>query len=139
MNFQELIDAYTERLDLYLSEIERVCRLSSEERKLQMPTSPSYLNEVIIPVYKLLAAYMRKKRRTIKIPNPETYRPIKEYYRIKVGLQTVGGFSVPDGEDFSIYFTPLKSALPIGNRVKIENEEQLGEIIYIHLKNNKEM
>ncbi len=79
---------------------------------------------------------MRQRRRTIKIPNPQTYRPIKEYYRIKVGLQTVGGFSAPDGEDYSIYFTPLKNARPIGERVKVENVEQVSTLILTHLKSH---
>lgn len=137
MNFQELIDTYTGRLDTYLSEIDRICQLPGRERKAEMPTSPNYLEEVLIPVYESLAEYLRKKRRKIVIPDPKTYRPIKEYYRIKIGLQTVGGFSVPDGEDFSIYFTPLKSALPIAERLKVDNEEQLGELILNHLKNYK--
>lgn len=140
MNFQELIDAYTERLDSYLSEIDRICQHTDKRNcRPEMPTSPNYLEEVIIPVYELLSEYMRQKRRTIKIPDPKTYRPIKEYYRIKVGLQTVGGFSVPNGEDFLIYFTPLKSARPIGKRVKVENAEQLGELIFNHLRNCKEV
>lgn len=137
MNFQELIDRYTGRLDTYLSEIDRICQLPGRERKAEMPTSPNYLEEVLIPVYESLAEYLRKKRRKIVVPNPKTYRPIKEYYRIKIGLQTVGGFSVPDGEDFSVYFTPLKSALPISERLKVDNEEQLGELILSHLKSYK--
>lgn len=138
-SFQELIDCYTERLDNYMLEIDRICQIPNNKSRPKIPTSPNYLEEVIIPVYKLLTAYMRTKRKTVKIPNPKTYKPIKEYYRIKIGLTTVGGFSVPDGEDFCIYFTPLKSALPIGERVKVENAEQLGELILSYLKNHREL
>lgn len=133
-SFQEIIDNYTKRLEAYFLEIEESCRAKNSKNRPTVQASPSYLEEVIIPIYKLLAEHMRKKRKSIKIPSPLTYKPIKEYYRIKVGLTTVGGFSVPDGDDFSIYFTPLKSALPIGERVKMENTEQLSDLILAYLK-----
>lgn len=139
MNYQKLIDAYTERLDSYISEIERICQLPRDGNRPEFPVSPRYLDEVIIPVYESLSEYLQKNKRKIVIPDPKTYRPIKEYYRVKVGLTTVGGFSVPDGQDFSVYFTPLKSAVPVGERLKVENEEQLGEIILNQLKIHREL
>lgn len=128
MKFQELIDAYTVRLDEYFKDIDNMCRSNKREGKQQPLASPSYLYEVIMPIYDSLAEMMRRNP-TMKVPDPKTYQPIKEFYRIKVGLTTVGGFSVPDGEDFSIYFTPLKHALPNGERVKVEDTEQLCQLI----------
>ncbi|WP_302303584.1 hypothetical protein [Culturomica massiliensis] len=75
-----------------------------------------------------MAEYMPKKVK-IKILDLKTYYPIKNYYRIKVGIIMVGGFSVPDGEDFLIYFTPFKHRIPVGEKTKVENTEQLGQFI----------
>ena len=137
MQFQELIDAYSKRLDDYFAEIDQICHSKKRINDSEYPKSPSYLNEVIMPIYSSLKEIMRRNP-TIKVPNPQTYKPIKDYYRIKVGLTTVGGFSVPDGENFDIYFTPLRYALPVGDKVKVDNPEQLKELILNQLKNLKE-
>lgn len=136
MNFNELIDIYTKRLDVYMREINNLSASRNIKQKKSIPPSPSYLEEVIIPIYQSLANYMVPK---IKIPDPKTYHPIKDYYRIKVGVTTVGGFSVPDGEDFFIYFTPLKHAIPSGKKVKVENTEQLAQLIQTQLQIIKQL
>lgn len=129
---QPLIDAYTARLDAYMLEIEKSCTSKKKNKpKLEM-VSPNYIEEVIIPVLQGVADIMLKGKK-VKVPNAKTYLPVKEYYRIKVGVTTVGGFSVPDGDDFSIYFTPLKSANPIGEKAKIHTIEQLYQCILMKL------
>lgn len=133
MNFNELIDIYTKRLDVYMQEINNLSASKNIKLKKNIPPSPSYLEEVIIPIYQSLANYMAPKIK-IKIPDPKTYHPIKDYYRIKAGVTTVGGFSVPDGENFFIYFTPLKNAIPSGKKVKVENTEQLAQLIQTQLQ-----
>lgn len=131
MNIQKIIDAYTKRLDAYMLEIEK-SYASKKGKQKPLSISPNYIEEVIIPVLQGTSDIMPEDKK-IKVPNAKTYFPIKEYYRIKVGLTVVGGFSIPDGEDFSIYFTPLKSAMPIGEKVKIETIEQLCQCILMKL------
>lgn len=138
MNFNEFIDIYTKRLDVYMQEINNLSASGNIKLKKSIPPSPNYLEEVIIPVYQSLAKYMAPQIK-IKIPDPKTYHPIKDYYRIKVGVTTVGGFSVPDGEDFFIYFTPLKHAIPSGKKVKVENTEQLAQLIHAQLQIIKQL
>lgn len=133
MDFKDLIDNYTTRLDSYMQKIDQ---LSASSDLSNIPPSPSYLKEVIIPIYQSLAEYMKIK---IKIPDPKTYYPQKDYYRIKMGITMVGGFSIPDGEDFSIYFTPFKHRIPVGEKIKVENTEQLGQLIKTQLQIIKQL
>lgn len=124
MEFKPLIDAYRQRLEAFHKEIETIC--GSGQRK-KIPASPNYQTEIIILVYRSLAAKMPGYK--IKIPDPKTYLPIKGYYRIKIGITTVGGFSTPEGNDFSLYFTPMRSAKPTGKRNKINNTDELVQLI----------
>lgn len=134
MNFKELTDAYERKIDEFLLQVETKCADRSE--KAITPTrSPSFVEDVIIPIYVSLAEIMRRKG--VKIPDPQTYRPIKNYYRIKIGLTTVGGFSVPENGDYNIYFTPMKSANPIGNKQLVSNTEELMQLIINQLKTEK--
>lgn len=134
MNFKELTDAYGRNTDEFLLQIETKC--AKRSKKAITPTrSPSFVEDVIIPIYTSLAEIMRRKG--VKIPNPQTYRPIKWYYRIKIGLTTVGGFSVPNDGDYNIYFTPMKSANPIGNKQLVSNTEELMQLIINQLKIEK--
>lgn len=134
MNFKELTDAYERKIDEFLLQVETKCADRSE--KAITPTrSPSFVEDVIIPIYVSLAEIMRRKG--VKIPAPQTYRPIKNYYRIKIGLTTVGGFSVPENGDYNIYFTPMKSANPIGNKQLVSNTEELMQLIINQLKTEK--
>lgn len=135
MNFQELTDAYGRKTDEFLLQIETKCA-SRSEKAISPTRSPSFVEDVIIPIYASLAEKMRRKG--VKIPNPQTYLPIKGYYRIKIGLTTVGGFSVPENGDYRIYFTPMKSANPIGNRQLVSNTEELKQLIINQLKTKKE-
>lgn len=131
MNFKELTDAYERSTDIFLHEVETKC--TSRSGKATTPTSsPSFVKDVIIPIYVDLAEIMCKK--SVKIPNPQTYRPIKGYYRIKIGVTTVGGFSVPNNGDYAIYFTPMKNANPIGDRQLVSNTEELLQLINNQLK-----
>ncbi|MFR9497344.1 MAG: hypothetical protein SNI91_02790 [Rikenellaceae bacterium] len=123
---QELIDRYEQRLGAYIKQIEEHC---SKRSNTPSPVSPSYLKEVLIPVFEALKKAMPRGYGGVKIPNPATYYPIKEYYRIKVGLTTIGGFLVPDGNSFDLFFVPLKNANPIGERVRVESIEQLCDLI----------
>ena len=129
MNIQKLIDAYEQRLDAYMKQLEESCSPKRGEKAKEIPVSPSYLEEVLIPTFKALAEMMPRGYSKPKVPDLKTYRPIKEYYRIKIGLKTVGGFLVPDGDSFDLYFVPLKSAQPIGEKVRIESIEQLKDLI----------
>lgn len=134
MDFQELTDTYGKRIDEFLLQVERKCATRGEKT----PTpSPSFVEDVIIPIYISLAESMR--RRVVKIPNPQTYLPIKGYYRIKIGLTTVGGFSVPENGDYRIYFTPMKSANPIGEKQLVSNPEELKQLINNQLKAKRQV
>lgn len=130
MNYKELTDAYKKRTEEFLLYIETTC--SNRSGAAIAHRSPSYLEEVIIPVFQSLAIEMQ--RRKIKIPNPTTYRPIKGYYRIRIGQTTVGGFSVPENGDFAVYFTPMKNAKPIGEKRLVSNAVELLQLINNQLK-----
>lgn len=134
MEIKQLIDAYRQRTDAYYKEIEQVCASRINGQKLKIPPAPSYLMEVIIPVLRNLAKNMPGYK--IKIPDPQTYFPIKGYYRIKVGITTVGGFAVPEKEDFSLYFVPMRHAKPSSGKYRITNTENLVQLIINQLKTN---
>jgi hypothetical protein len=132
MEIKQLIDAYRQRTDAYYKEIEQACASRINGQKLKIPPAPSYLMEVIIPVLRNLAKNMPGYK--IKIPDPKTYFPIKGYYRIKVGITTVGGFAVPEKEDYSLYFVPMRHAKPSSGKHIIMNTEKLVQLIINQLK-----
>ncbi|MGK4029469.1 hypothetical protein [Bacteroides uniformis] len=132
MDFKQLINTYRQRMDAYYKEIEHTCASNINGQKKKIPSSPNYLTEVIIPVFRSLATNMPDYK--IKIPDPKTYLPIKGYYRIKVGITTVGGFAVPEKEDFSLYFIPMRHAKPSSQRYVINNSENLVQLILNQLK-----
>lgn len=134
MNFQELTDAYSRNVDEFLLQVELKCA-KRREKAITPTLSPSFVKDVIIPIYESLAEIMHRKG--VKTPNPQTYLPIKGYYRIRIGVTTVGGFSVPDGGDYNIYFTPMKSAKPIGDRQLVNNTEELKQLIINQLNSKK--
>lgn len=131
MDFQELTDTYERKIDDFLFQVETKCA-NRGEKAITPTRSPSFVEDVIIPIYVSLAESMRGKG--VKVPNPQTYLPIKGYYRIKIGLTTVGGFSVPENGDYRIYFTPMKSAKPIGTKQLVSNTEELKQLIINQLK-----
>ena len=116
MEFNPLIDAYRQRLEAFHKEIETICALPGGAQKKKISVSPSYQDEVIIPVYRSLAAEMPGYK--IKIPNPKTYFPIKGYYRIKVGITTVGGFSTPEGMTSRFILPQCDMPIPPGKEIK---------------------
>lgn len=132
MEFKQLIDAYRQRMDAYYKEIEQACASRINGQKINLPPAPNYLLEVIIPVFRSLAKNMPDHK--IKIPDPQTYFPIKGYYRIKVGITTVGGFVVPEKEDFALYFIPMRHAKPSSEKYKVMNTENLVQLILNQLK-----
>ncbi|WP_195594716.1 hypothetical protein [Bacteroides fragilis] len=132
MEFKQLIDAYRQRVDAYYKEIEKICASHTNGQKKKIPPSPNYLIEVIIPVLCSLAKNMPDYK--IKVPDPKTYFPIKGYYRIKVGITTVGGFAVPGKDDFSLYFVPMRHARPSSERYLVKNSENLVQLILNQLK-----
>lgn len=136
MNFKELTDTYERNTNVFLQQIEIKCA-NRNEKTITPTRSPSFVADVIIPIYVSLAEIMRRKG--VKIPDSQTYRPIKGYYRIKIGLTTVGGFSVPENGDYNIYFTPMKSAKPIGNKQLVTNTEELKQLIINQLKAEKRL
>ncbi len=129
---QELVKSYEQRLDAFMKQIEENCSNQKKKRRKNAPpqlTSPNYIADVLLPVFQEVARIMPRSYGRVHVPNPEEYMPIKEFFRIKVGLQTVGGFLVPDGESFDLYFVPLKSALPVSDKVKVESVEHLKELL----------
>lgn len=58
MEFKQLIDAYRQRMDAYYKEIEHTCASHINGQKKKIPSSPNYLTEVIIPVFRSLATNM---------------------------------------------------------------------------------
>lgn len=134
---QVLINRYEHRLDAYIKEIEEYCSKRNKNQTDLPPVSPSYLDEVIMPVFISLSENLPKKLGKFIVPDRKTYLPIIRYYRIKIGRKIVGGFLIPDGDSFNLYFVPLKSTIQIGDKVKIESVEQLIEIISDIIKKNK--
>ncbi len=134
MEFKQLIDTYRQRMAAYYKAIEQSCASRINGQKIKIPPTPNYLLEVIIPVFRSLAKNMPDYK--IKIPDPQTYFPIKGYYRIKVGITTVGGFAVPEKEDFSLYFVPMRYAKPSSEKYRIMNTENLVQLILNQLKTN---
>lgn len=132
MDFKQLIDAYRQRMAAYYKAIEQTCASRINGQKIKIPSAPNYLLEVIIPVFRSLAENMPDYK--IKIPDPQTYFPIKGYYRIKVGITTVGGFAVPEKEDFSLYFVPMRHAKPSSEKCRIINTENLVKLILNQVK-----
>lgn len=132
MEFKQLIDTYRKRMDAYYKKIEQACTTRINGEKIKIPSAPSYMTEVIIPVFRNLAENMPGYK--IKIPDPQTYFPIKGYYRIKVGMITVGGFAVPEKEDFSLYFVPMRHAKPSSEKYFVINTENLVQLIINQLK-----
>lgn len=132
MEIKQLIDAYRQRTDAYYKEIEQACASRINGQKLKIPPAPNYLLEVIIPVLRSLARNM--PGRQIKIPDPKTYFPIKGYYRIKVGITTVGGFAVPEKEDYSLYFVPMRHGKPSDGKFQINDMGNLVQLILNQLK-----
>lgn len=128
----ELIERYKHQMDVYTTEIEQYC--SQKERSGAAPKSPSYVLDVIIPVMEKLATLF--KRPKIRIPEPTAYYPIKNYYRIKVGMAMLGGFSVPEDGCYDLYFTPLRYGKPTGEKIKIEKIEQLRDVIAETVRKN---
>ncbi len=126
---QDLIDMYEQQLDAYMDAIEEFCSQRGQGLYVEAPVSPSYLEEVLIPIFIALSYRMPKGYGRLRVPNPETYLPMKELYRIKVGSRTVGGFLVPDGETFNPHFVPFKRTSEIGEQVKIDSIGQLIGII----------
>lgn len=134
MEFKQLIYTYRQRMATYYKAIEQSCASRINGQKIKIPPTPNYLLEVIIPVFRSLAKNMPDYK--IKIPDPQTYFPIKGYYRIKVGITTVGGFAVPEKEDFSLYFVPMRHAKPSSEKYRIMNTENLVQLILNQLKTN---
>lgn len=132
MEFKQLIDSYQKRLDAYYKKIEQACASRINGEKIKIPSAPSYMMEVIIPVFRNLAENMPDYK--IKIPDPQTYFPIKGYYRIKVGMTTVGGFAVPEKEEFSLYFVPMRHGKPSSGKHIVMNTEYLVQLIINQLK-----
>lgn len=116
MEIDELIKKYQLRFEEWLDSL---------EGKEKLPP-PSYVPEVITPVMKMLADAMPEF--DVKVPNPKTYTMLKGYYRIKIGLTTIGGLSYPTAEDHKLYFTPMFHAKPIAERVEIVSISQFTEI-----------
>lgn len=134
MEFKQLIDTYRQRMEAYYKAIEQACASRTDGQKIKIPLAPNYLMEVIIPVLRSLAKAMPDYK--IKIPDPQTYFPIKGYYRIKVGVTTVGGFPVPEKEDFSLCFVPMRYAKPSSQKYRVINTENLVQLIMNQLKTN---
>lgn len=134
MEFKQLTDTYRQRMEAYYKAIEQACASRTDGQKIKIPPTPSYLLEVITPVLRSLAKTMPDYK--IKIPDPQTYFPIKGYYRIKVGVTTVGGFPVPEKEDFSLCFVPMRHAKPSSQKYRVTNTENLVQLIMNQLKTN---
>ncbi len=129
---QELVDNYKQKFYAYMKFTEDSCSPKKAQKITTTLTSPNYIEDVLIPIFEHLSKNTPEEYGAVSVPNPKTYRSVKEYYRIKVGNYTIGGFLVPDGSSFNVYFVPLKCALPIGKKVKIKNIQQLQKLIIEH-------
>lgn len=134
-NIQELIGTYESRNNAFLENIERSPNSLSSPVK---QTAPSFVKEILIPIHLGMEEYLREKKIEVKIPDPNTYCPIVQYFRIKVGGKTVGGFSAPNGDYHSLYFTSFNRTTPIGERVKVTDIEQLCQLILAQLNQKQQ-
>lgn len=126
MDIQDLVSAYENRWNEHVRRIEAAFKGGKKVKEVT-DACPNYLEEVIIPTYRLLAESLPGYQ--IKIPDPKTYRPIKDYYRVKVGVTVVGGFSVPESDDFSVFFTKMRHASPSGEKRKINRLNDLTQLV----------
>lgn len=131
MDIQDLVSAYKNRWNEHIRQIEATFK-GGKKVKDTPNTCPSYLEEVIIPTYRLLAESLPEYQ--IKIPDPKTYRPIKDYYRVKVGITVVGGFSVPESDDFSLLFTKMWYGTPTEEKQKINSLNDLTQLVISQMK-----
>lgn len=130
MSFQKLTDAYQRRIEKYYSEIEDACYHGKSFKCNTLP--PSFVKIVVVPVIQSVAE--RMIGHGFHIPNPKTYSPVNDYYRVKIGVKTVGGISVPRGDDYSVYYTPLFRGQPIGEKVLVKNTGELRQLIINQLQ-----
>ncbi|MFI3294082.1 MAG: hypothetical protein SNI70_11280 [Rikenellaceae bacterium] len=132
MKIQPFIDAYVEHSQRYSKLIEESCSTNEGRGKsIDMP-APSYTKDVVIPILEELKAVMPKQFK-VRIPNLAEYCPVGGYYRIRVGSSTIGGFTTPDGEDYSIYFVFLWYGSACNEPIRITNISQLRDLITIEL------
>lgn len=131
MDIQDLVSAYESRWKEHISRIEAAFKGGKKVKEIT-DTCPSYLEEVIIPTYRLLAESLPEYQ--IKIPDPKTYRPIKDYYRVKIGITVVGGFAVPESDDFSLFFTKMLYGTPIEEKQKINSLNDLTQLVMNQMK-----
>ncbi len=125
-DIQDLVSAYENRWQEHINQIEASFKGGKKVKDIPHDC-PSYLNEVIIPTFRLLAASLPEYK--IKIPDPKTYHSIKGYYRVKVGVTVVGGLSVPESDDFSVFFTQMWYANPTGEKQKITGISDLMQLV----------
>lgn len=128
MKTNQLIEAYIRRSDAHAAQIE-TCETPE---KL---TPPSFVREVIIPLITALAEDMPDHN--VIIPNPVRYCMKGEHYRIKVGLTTVGGISLWDGDEISLQYVRMSHAKTIGESVPITDTKELAQIIREQLTTGK--
>lgn len=134
-SFHKLTDAYRRRLEKFYADIDNAC-YSSGKRFKANSLPPSFIKIVIIPAIQSIAERMIGYN--VIVPDPKTYSPSNNYYKVNIGVRTVGGISVPDGDDYSIYFTPLFRGKPVGDKVLVKNSGELRQLIINQLqKDNK--
>lgn len=133
-DIQELLDTYNARLDVYFDKIERTCKFSNNSNIPTNAKSPNFMVEIIMPIYQSMAKFLIKKGIDVKIPDPNTYYLIGNYFRIRAGGKIVGGFSISNGHPIAIYFTHFNHTTPIGEKVKITDIEQLCQLILDSIK-----
>lgn len=128
MKTNQLIEAYIGRSDAHAAQLE-TCETPE---KL---TPPSFVREVIIPLIIALAEDMPEHN--VIIPNPAHYSMKGEHYRIKVGLSTIGGISVWEGDEIILHYIRMSRAKTVGERVPITDTKELAQIIRKQLTTGK--
>lgn len=129
-----LTDKYAARAQKVRAQMETMDKLDKEQgRDAEYPQVivPDYAKEVIRPVIKLLQGALPEY--PIQTPSGRKSLPIKDYYRLTVGVACIGGFSCPTWDDCNLYFTPMFKQKPQGKQQKIDTLEQLVEIVKVEL------
>lgn len=125
MDIQELTLSYQARTKAHFKLVEEIAK-GKYKNKPPEPVPPNYINEVIIPIHRLLAEKFPKG--CIKIPD-ENYAFREGYFQVKMNDTVIGGLSYPIANKAKIYFTPLFHKQVVGKRQEITSIIQFHQII----------
>lgn len=130
-----LLDKYQRRAEKVAAQMTEIERKEAEIER-RSPVSipriavPDYIREVIHPILTMLAEALPEY--PVHVPPVGSYCLEEGYYKIRVGLATLGGLSRPVGKDYRLYFTTLFKKREL-EKIEIRTMEELIEQVKIEL------